>query len=152
MEDGREAEKRGRFVEELGSLAISTEALPNRVNLFEMIDVMPREVHRDVPDGFDATLSMHSEHVPFLGGERSEEGEVHFTQDTKEFQRGAHVPRLVPSRTRPDVLIERLNSGPRRRQDHSQSIPAHKLIVGQVSDDFLNGPLCGPWSKAKLFR
>src|SRR6185503_4434334 len=133
------------------SLAISAEALPNRVDLLEMVDVMPGEVHRDVSDGLDATLSMHSEHVPFLGAERTEEGEIRFTQDTKEFQRRAHVPHLVPSRTRPHVLIERLNSCPRRRQDHSQAIPAHELIVGQMSDHFLNGPLSRPWSMRKLF-
>src|SRR6185503_16238569 len=63
------------------------------------------------------------------------------SQDTKELQRRAHVGRIVPSRARPHVLIERLNSAPWRRQDHPQSIPTYELIVGQVSDDFLNGPL-----------
>src|SRR4030095_6390785 len=120
-------------------------------DLLEMVDVVPGEVHRDVSNGLDATLAMHAEPLPFPGAERTQEGEIRFTQDTKELQRRAHVPRLVPSRTRPHVLIERLDSGTRRRQDRSQSIPAHELIVGQVSDHFLNGPLRRPWSMRKLF-
>src|SRR5262245_24332390 len=98
-------------------------ALPNaqRLDLPEVIDVVAGVVVRDVADRFAAAFGVDAVHLPFVGAQPSEEVEVRFPQGPKQLDRLRHVARVVPSRARPDVLVERLNRRPGSRKDEAYS-------------------------------
>ena len=105
-----------------------------------MIDIVSRKVHGDIPQRLDASFGVNTEHVPFLGGQRLQEFQVRDPQSAVERERLANVTRAVPSRARPDVLIESLNCRARRRKNQANSISADQFVISKVRDNFPDTP------------
>src|SRR5262245_64056965 len=82
---------------------------PNRLDLPKVIDVVPRKVHRDVPDRFFSTFGVDTEHLPLGRTERTQQSKIGLPQHPIELQRCARIDGVISSSAGPDILIERLN-------------------------------------------
>jgi len=85
----------------------------------------------------------NTRNLPFGRPQRTQQSQIRAPQDPEQLQRLPDVGRVVSSCASPDILVESLNGRAGRRQNQTNPVRSHQLVVGQMGHDFSSRPLSG---------
>ena len=114
-----------------------------------MIDVVAGEHPDEMLDRLAPAFRVHAVVVPLLRRERFEKRQVRLSHDAEQLQRFQRIARGVASGRRPRVLIVGGDRPARRAEDGANAIGADDLGVGEVREDFADGPMRGRRPRAQ---